>query len=675
MQSKSNRLWLLLFLAVLLAGIVLLFVLAEINRPADLPALDIDNDQGGPVVITGSVTYTNPFFTKGVAQPLIVLEDQGGFVERDNNFRLPPESQVLGQITSDFFTSPFTYSLTLPIEPQGSLRDVDNNGRSDSGVMVFAVAYWQNTYGDPFLEDRDLGGYAWSTSYVSTRVSVAAANAREVIGGRLLVYAPDDRQGFPAGFGQDGRLFTTDDPIVQLPAGYTLVDLDTDSFTFDRSRAVVVDLLESEAAAVTDFSDLTYSDAFEAMLEKFRTEYAYTELKGLDWEALGATFRPRFAQAEAAKNPGAYAVALRDFLWSIPDAHIAGPFASIVDRFQQETGGGLGMAIGELDDGRVLVNFVLDDGPADRAGIVLRAEILELDGQPIQQAVRDNQLANWTGPFSTTHAQRLQQVRYVLRHPIGTEVAITYRNPDENQSTTTTLTTIAERESLRVSSVFPAPTGLELPVEYRLLDSGYAYVQIDNFSDNTLLTIQLWERLMRTLNEQQVPALIVDMRQNTGGSGLLADQMAAYFFDEELLLGNSGFYDAGSDSFYFNPLDASYFSLPAENLRYRGNLIVLIGPSCASACEFFSYDLTLQDRATVIGHYPSTGAGGSIEQFFMPEDETVQFSVGRNVDADGAILIEGTGIIPDVRVPVTEETLFSDGDPVLDAAVDFLVGQ
>lgn len=675
MPSKSNRLWLLLILGVLIAGVILLFVLAQINRPADLPALDIDHDQGGPVVITGSVTYTNPFFTKGVAQPLIILEDQGGFVERDNNFRLPPESQVLGQITSDFFTSPFTYSLTLPIEPQGSLRDVDNNGRSDSGVMVFAVAYWQNIYGDPFLEERDLGGYAWSTSYVSTRVSAAAANAREVIGGRLLIYAPDNRQGFPSGFGQDRRLFTADDPTVQLPAGYTLVDLDTESFTFDRSDAVVVDLLESEAAAVTDFSDLTYSNAFEALLGKFRTEYAFTELKGLDWEALGAAFRPRFAMAEANNNPHDYAVALRDFLWSIPDSHIAGPFAAVVDLFQEETGGGLGMTIRELDDGRVLVNFILDDGPADRAGIILRAEILELDGQPIQQAVGDNQLANWTGPFSTAHVRRLQQLRYVLRHPIGTEVAITYRNPDDTQPTTTTLTTVAERDSLRVSSLFPAPTGFELPVEYRLLDGGHGYVKIDNFSDNTLLTIQLWERLMRTLNEQLVPALIVDMRQNTGGSGSLADQMAAYFFDQELPLGNSGFYDAGSGSFYFNPLDASYFSLPAENLRYQGDLVVLIGPSCASACEFFSYNLTLQDRATVISHYPSNGAGGSVEQFFMPEGEIVQFSVGRNVDASGAILIEGTGIIPDVRVPVTEETLFSDGDPVLDAAVDFLAGQ
>ncbi|MEZ4617769.1 MAG: S41 family peptidase [Caldilineaceae bacterium] len=49
-----------------------------------------------------------------------------------------------------------------------------------------------------------------------------------------------------------------------------------------------------------------------------------------------------------------------------------------------------------------------------------------------------------------------------------------------------------------------------------------------------MLSVQLWERMMRALNQNGVPGLIIDMRQNTGGSGFLADQMAAYFFDEPL---------------------------------------------------------------------------------------------------------------------------------------------
>ena len=78
------------------------------------PAAEIVNDEGGAVRITGSVNYTAPYFTIGVAQPLVILEDQAGFVDRNEHFLMPVESQTIGQITSDFFTSPFEYSLALP---------------------------------------------------------------------------------------------------------------------------------------------------------------------------------------------------------------------------------------------------------------------------------------------------------------------------------------------------------------------------------------------------------------------------------------------------------------------------------------------------------------------------------------------------------------------------------
>jgi len=77
---------------------------------------------------------------------------------------------VLGKLTSDFYTSPFTYTLSLPTRPSGTLNDVDHDGQKDTGVMVFAVAYWTNTWGDPYLERRDQGGGGWSTAYASIKV-------------------------------------------------------------------------------------------------------------------------------------------------------------------------------------------------------------------------------------------------------------------------------------------------------------------------------------------------------------------------------------------------------------------------------------------------------------------------------------------------------------------------
>jgi hypothetical protein len=205
-------------------------------------------------------------------------------------------------------------------------------------------------------------------------------------------------------------------------------------------------------------------------------------------------------------------------------------------------------------------------------------------------------------------------------------------------------------------------------------DVGLAYVQIYSFSDNELLTIQLWERLMRELNENGIPGLIVDMRQNGGGSGFLADQMAAYFFQEPLDLGNTGFYDEDLDDFYFDPRGEDRFYLPAEELRYDGEVAVIVGPNCASACEFFSYAMSLEDRSDIVGHYPTAGLGGSIDRVLMPEDEFFTFTQGRAVDANGEIHIEGIGVQPTVRVPVDEAAVLSQGDPLLQAAINDLGG-
>lgn len=632
------------------------------------PPATIVNDEGGPVAVSGVMTYTNPLLTLGVAAPMVILEDQAGFVDRNEGFILPPESQTLGQITSDFYTSPFSYTVALPIEPQASLRDVDQDGGQDTGVMVYAVAYWTNTFGDPFLEERDLMGGGWSTAYASTRVSDDVSTKREITGGKYLVYAPDDQQGFPADFGDDGLLFTADDPIVGLPQGYTVVDLDAEPFTFDRSRHPQIDLLEPESAALADFSGMSYSEAFDAMIEKMRKEYAFTAYKQIDWDAKSAEFRPRFVAAEEAQDEKAYRVALRDFTWSIPDGHIKGP--TIADDFRAAVEGGLGIAVRELDDGRVLVHYLGVDSPAAQAGIEQKAEIIAVNGQPIREVISDT--IAWSAPFSTAHNKRLQQLRYVTRFPLGTKVEITFKNPGERAEQTVELEAVAELASFNASSFSAGLTGFEQPLEYQLLDAGYGYVKIYSFADNDLLTIQLWERMIHTLNAAQAPGLIIDMRQNGGGSGFLADQMAAYFFDEPLELGNTGRYNQETDAFFFDERTIDRYYLPAEDLRYHGKVTVLVGPSCNSACEFFAYDMTVQERAVVVGQYPTGGLGGSVEDFKMPEAQMVRFTIGRAVDMNGDIHIEGKGVPPTVKVPVDEETLFSDGDPILDAAIAYL---
>ncbi len=632
---------------------------------------NVVNDEGGPILLTGEVTYTNPLFTGGVAQPLVILEDQTGFVDRNEYYVIPQESQVLGQITSDFFTSPFSYSLSLPQEPNGTLRDVDNNGQEDSGVMVFAVAYWTNIFGDPLLEERDLYGGGWSTAYASTEISDDIDTRMEVVGGKFVIYAPEEGQGFPSGFGADGLLFTADDPIVTIPSGYSVVDMDSEPFTFDRSANQVIDLIEPDGAAVNDFSELGYSDAFDEMVELFRTEYAFTEFYGLDWDELYATYSPRFIEAEEAGDPFLYGLAMRDFIWEIPDGHVGMPLDLVIDIFREETDGGLGISVIELTDGRFIVDFVLEGSPAAEAGMQPGAEILEWDGRSIEEAMEDEFI--WAHQaLSTDHTYRLQQLRYVTRFQLGVDVDVTFQNPDSDAPQSVTMTTVNERVSFSNSSFFADVDGLELPVEFEILPSGYGYVAIYSFSDNEFLTVQLWERMIRTFIQADVPGVIIDMRFNGGGSGWLADQMSAYFFQEEHILGYSATYNEQIDDFYFDPRAVDEFILPPEELRYDGEVAVIVEPSCFSACEFFSYNMTIDDRAAIVGHYPTGGLGGGVTDFFMPENTTIRFTVSRAVDPDYNIHIEGQGVAPTVVVPVTFDSVFAQDDFLVRAAEEYL---
>jgi hypothetical protein len=67
-------------------------------------------------------------------------------------------------------------------------------------VQGFAIAYWSNTWGGLFLEERD--GHGWSNAHASTVTDPERDD--EIIGGLLVVWSLDDQQSFPTGFGEDG---------------------------------------------------------------------------------------------------------------------------------------------------------------------------------------------------------------------------------------------------------------------------------------------------------------------------------------------------------------------------------------------------------------------------------------------------------------------------------------
>jgi C-terminal processing protease CtpA/Prc len=640
----------------------------------DMPDAEIANDDGGVRVITGELSYTDPTLGTYGTEPVVILASMDTLLDPDFQYYYATEyvatdqPQYMGAITSDISVSPFTYELYLPAEPNNRSVDVDNDGEDSPGVQIFNVNFTFDGFGSPYIDLQDF------TYYESTITGDAYENFLELIGGTILVYSPDDEQGFPAGFGDDGVIFTEDDPIVRLPQGWTVVYLDEDEFVFDRSETATVDIIEPAGEASPDFSDLSYTEAFDAMIELMRNEYAFTEFKHVDWDALIEEYRPLFEEAEANGDSAAYQIALNTFVENaIPDGHIGigSEFLGTLG-LPEDIVGGLGIALQELSDGRVIVIYVGEDSPAAEEGIEVGAQITWIGRLPIGEAIAAEPGLN--PPYSSDILKRLEQVRGVVRFPVGEEVAITYQNPGETRRTRATLTTVEESASRIVSrnTVYGEARDYPLPIEFRILDSGYGYIAIYSFFDSHSVATELWRYAINFMNQQGVPGLIIDMRYNGGGSTAQYVPMAGYFFDERQVIGNSGRYVYDTDEFYFEPRMAEQIIPAPEAERYNGEVAVIVSPACFSACEFFSQMLTTDERAAIVGHFPTGGLGGSISYFFMPDGVQMQFTTGRAVDADGEIHIEGSGVEPTVEVPVTEETVFSEDDVLLNAAVEYL---
>ena len=623
------------------------------------PGAEIQNE---PVFIFGDIPYTSPFFLNSVSEPFVLLEDQAGFILRDKEHIFTLESQTMGPVEVHEDLS-LTYGLALPSVPQGAFFDVDNNGKDDQGVQVFAVAYWSNTWDGPFLEERD--GTGWSNAYTSTITD--PNNDDEIIGGTLIVWSPDDTQGFPSGFGNDGLLFTEDDPVVNIPAGYNLVDLDQTPFYIYKESRPEITLNEGEIA-VNDYSDLNYTEAFKALFDKASREYPFTEDKHIQWQELYDKYAP---QIENARNGDDFYRALRDFTLEIPDGHVGVSFNA--DVFYSENGGSFGMLLSELSDGKVIVNYVLPNGPAEEAGIQVGAEIITWNGQPVSNAI-DNVIP-YFGPYSTEHAKRLDQLLFLTRVPPGSQATVEFINPGESEIKQEKMKSEVEYDTLFLSIPSFNEDDLALPIQGKVLDdSQLGYIRVVTFSDDYRFMAQLWEKYIQSMIDNEVPGLILDLRTNSGGSGGLAYDFAGFFFEEEVPLYRSSYYNEDTGQFEYTDYPARIEPAP---IHYDGPIAVLVSPECVSACEGFAYALTRNDRAIVVGHYPSAGAFGEVGrgQYDLPDEINMQFPTGRPETFDGELLIEGVGVIPDILVPVTMESALKQTDTVLDAAINALLDQ
>jgi hypothetical protein len=290
-QTRSFATWSLAIVVVLALGSVT-------NLVSPQAAAD---DSTGVATLTGSISLdfaADPLMTMG-------LVDMTGFVRRDYNY-VQGDSLISGWI--DHATGAFR--IDLPALPAGPPNDVAHGQGAGPGVQIYSIDPWWNPIGDERLSPWELLGWSWVNTSIQT-----AHGTHEVTGGQIAVWAPDAAQQFPTDFGADGKLFTVDDPIGPLAAGWSVVDLNERPFAQSRSASVEVPITQDEQTP-DDLSQLPATQAFDQLVEILRARYPFEQEIPIDWERLRATYRPEFEAAEQSGEQVDFWLALNHFLIS-----------------------------------------------------------------------------------------------------------------------------------------------------------------------------------------------------------------------------------------------------------------------------------------------------------------------------------------------------------------------
>ncbi|MFB3764437.1 MAG: S41 family peptidase [Methanotrichaceae archaeon] len=465
-----------------------------------------------------------------------------------------------------------------------------------------------------------------------------------------------------------------------------------DSAAFEEAMARVLSITPEGSPYASNFSNLSWSQAFREANLKMKEQYAFTDWREVDWDGLYSTFAPAIDEAERKGDKAQYYRTLKRYVGSIHDGHVnvKGPnYGSL----RADIGGGYGFAVCRLSSGKIAVCYVAKGSQAQMAGISPGDRLLEWNGMPAEEALNETSYI-WS-PFmpSTQEGIILQKARFMTRSTEGNEATAKVQGKDgeirdvklkayyDSYETLTKSTyflgkafndTALTENSMAVLESLP-----EGGVVYSILPEGYGYV----FAYIEMPQgYGLFRDAIESFVRADVPGVIVDLRFNDGGDDSIAACMSSFFLKDKSLFERVSNYNANTGK-----LDtiASIWSKP-QNLIYSGPVAVLVSPYTISTGEGLPMMIKRKPLGKVISFYGTAGAFGiEIGSISMPLGITLRYPTGRSLDAEGRIQIDSNsslvgGVPPDIRIPITEDviTRFTEGKDVqLEAAMQWLKEQ
>lgn len=265
--------------------------------------------------------------------------------------------------------------------------------------------------------------------------------------------------------------------------------------------------------------------------------------------------------------------------------------------------GGLGIEVG-MENGFVKVISPIDDTPAQKAGIKAGDLIIKLDDRLVK-------------------GLSLIEIVELMRGKPGDAITLTIIRENNKQPMIFTLI----RDIIKIKSV-----------KFDTLEPGFAYLRISSFQSQTAESLHEAIKQLKQDNNNQLKGIILDLRNNPGGTLNAAVDVADIFLNKGLIVYTEGRVKNSTLKFNTKP-NAKLPNIP---------LIVLVNVGSASASEIVAGALQDHGRGIIMGE--KTFGKGSVQTILpMGNDVALKLTTARYYTPNGRS-IQASGIIPDIII-------------------------
>lgn len=441
-----------------------------------------------------------------------------------------------------------------------------------------------------------------------------------------------------------------------------------------------------------DYRAADYVKDFEKAFRIMKEHYVLAEYKGVDWDALYDEYLPRFKQATAENDALQNQIAWMEFCAEFKDGHVGymSDDKNVLKRAEEAlSGNDYGLSLMTLSDGRTAAVNV--DETLFGQGIHNGTIILSWDGEKPESLAERSPLFN-ASQFADNDNRNFY--RAVCAAGVGGDSVTVRFIDDSGAEKTAVLSALGNYIGRFNQTLETLNQGLEAGhMTWTELDEKTSCLRIKMMAynsrtaqseDYTTMKANI-EMMLAELNENGFEKIVIDLRSNGGGSGIMVRALAELFapegehyyctdgkWDDEnrcYIVDENGNFVPGVDNMY-----------TGENKWFGKPIVILVNSDSTSAADHFVKVMRGFENVTVMGFTKTNGSAQGVGSVGM-ENGVLAFSSSLVLNKDGSVFVDaGTSGIcgnnVDVKVPFDENAvrvLFDEGgDYVMQKALEYL---